>query len=349
MKLLPAKKRKVVVLFTGGLGDTLLFIPLLKELKRKQFSITCLFYAEYENDCLFDDGLFDKKVFIRNKVQLFLYGLSHVKRFVNIYINHFGTGKLLGSVSRMISKKRTAAGKERRVISEFTDAEQNCYLVFSQNNARIRNISSFYFDHPKKTGSYSIDRPYYVVQVTSGNNQTPYRNWPLQNWIGVLQKLAGSYPDILFVIPGDKFEKEYKQKLTDALPSNCEVLIGDTSIQDLFNIVSNCDGYIGQDSGIMHLAVTLQKKTLSIFGPSNESLYNYHVLDPANHQVIRKEIYCRPCASWKNANTNRVTHPSQCPDWACITTIDPEQLYEAIVLHFNLPYHKQPKNGTQEK
>ena len=50
MKLLPVKKRKIAILFTGGLGDTLLYTPLLKELKKKQFTVTCIFYSPYSHD-----------------------------------------------------------------------------------------------------------------------------------------------------------------------------------------------------------------------------------------------------------------------------------------------------------
>ena len=61
MKLLTAKKRKIAILFNGGLGDILLFVPLLKELKKHEFHITCIYYGKFKNDCLLDKSLFDEK------------------------------------------------------------------------------------------------------------------------------------------------------------------------------------------------------------------------------------------------------------------------------------------------
>jgi len=189
---------------------------------------------------------------------------------------------------------------------------------------------------PAVTNAFKIPAPYYVIQLTSGNNQTPYRNWPFDHWLFVIQQLCSSSPETTFVVVGDVFEKNYKALLTGVAPGNCRVLIGETSIQDLFDIVANCKGYIGQDSGVMHLAVALQKKTLSIFGPSNEALYRYHIIDPGDHKVVIADIACRPCSSWKNANSSRYTHPSLCPDIACLTTIDPALVLQQIKMHFNL-------------
>jgi len=343
MKLLTAKKRKIAILFTGGLGDTLLFVPLLKEFKRKDFTVTCIFYAKYKNDCLLDNSLFDKKIFIRNKLHLVFFGLSHLKQFTNLYISHFGAGKLLTAVSRLIAKKRTQTvstttgyKRDRVVISEFTDAEQNLYLLYSKKNAAIPGIASFYLPQPIITNTFKMAQPYYVVQLTSGNNSTPYRNWPFDRWLFVIQQLCLSHPEIGFVVVGDEYEKDFKSLLEGAVPDNCKILIGETSIQDLFNIVANSSGYIGQDSGIMHLAVALRKKTLSIFGPSNEALYRYHIIAPKDHKVITVDIACRPCSSWKNANRSRVTHPSLCPDLACLTTLDQDLVLQQIKMHFSL-------------
>ncbi|HMD01182.1 MAG TPA: glycosyltransferase family 9 protein, partial [Ferruginibacter sp.] len=118
--------------------------------------------------------------------------------------------------------------------------------------------------------------------------------------------------------------------------NNCKVLIGKTSIPQLFNLVAFSKGAIGLDSAVMHMAAILRKRTLTIFGASSEKLYGYEELDPGNHKVIKLPIYCRPCSAWKNANTIRVTDPMKCPDFACVTTIKVEDVYPQVVEHFGL-------------
>ena len=74
---------------------------------------------------------------------------------------------------------------------------------------------------------------------------------------------------------------------------NCRVLIGKTTIEEVFDLTAKSSGYIGLDSGLMHIAVALQKKTLAIFGASNEKLYGYESLDPRNHKEITSPFKLR--------------------------------------------------------
>ena len=352
MKLLTAKKRKIAIIFSGGLGDTLLFLPFLKELKKKQFHITCIFYARDKNDCLFDKTLYDRKVNISSKAGLITFGVTNFKRFANFYINHLAKGKLIHMAGRMTSAQITRtdenkSGKNKScrnipVERDLSDAEQNLRLLFTAENARIHSIVNFYLPKPEidrtLIGSHLDNKitDYYVVQVSAGNNNTPYKNWPIQNWLSITAKLCDTFKDTSFIIVGDEFEKGYSTAFEQLDRTNCKVLIGKTSITEVFNLVAFSNGYIGLDSGIMHMAVVLQKKTLTIFGASDEKLYGYSQLDKNHHLVITLPIYCRPCAAWKNANTIRVTDPMQCPDFACLTGIKEEEVYDKLVTHFNL-------------
>jgi len=349
MKLLTAKKRKIAIVFAGGLGDALLFVPLLKELKKKQFHITCIFYSRDKNHCLFDESLFDRAVVINSKAALIAFALMNLKRFVNFYINHLASGRLIyfagllssGRVARTgnSSSKKSRSVKAIPVETDLSDAEQNLRLLYTAANARIKDISSFFFPHPSVDRSLVkalVANDYYVIQVASGNNTAPFKNWPVQNWLVLVAQLCDEFKNISFIIAGDEFEKGYAAAFEELNRSNCKVLIGKTTIPELFNLLAFSKGYIGLDSGIMHMAVSLQKKTVTIFGASDERLYGYSKLDETNHHVITLPIYCRPCSAWKNANTSRVSDPMKCPDFACLTGIKVADVHEKILAHFDL-------------
>ena len=352
MKLPAVKKRKIAVIFTGGLGDTLLYVPLLKELKKKQFHITAIFYGEYENDCLFDKNLADRKVYINTKARLLLFAIQNTRTFINFFINHLAKGKGIRIAAGICSTHITQTGDSnnnphgrKRIVpveALFSYAEQNLNLLYTAVNARIKNISSFYFEHAE-LNRYSINHilltvkpAYFVVQVSSGNNKTPFKNWPLTYWNNIIKRLCDSYPDISFLLVGDKSETQHTPAFKDLEFPNCKILIGQTSVSEIFNLVAFSKGYIGLDSGIMHMAAALQKKTLSIFGASNEKLLAYSGLDCSNHAIVTSPLSCRPCSSWKNANTSRVTDPLKCPDFACLANIKEEEVYQKIVEHFGL-------------
>lgn len=350
MKLLTAKKRKIAVLFTGGLGDSLLFVPLLKSFKRKEFHITCVFYSTEIGDCLYDDSLYNNKIYIRSKAGLIYYALRHIKQYVNFYINHLGKGRTIRFAARVSSHRITQTGgsldqnkKHHRWIPfepDLTDAEQNLRLVFSFSNAQIVKIQEFQLERPQKDRkiiSHLLANDisdYFIIQVSAGNNKTPHKNWPIQNWIELVKNLCKDFPNQTFVIVGDVNEMAYVKDFDALDRTNCCVLIGKTSIREVFNLVAFSNGYIGLDSGIMHMAVVLQKKTLTIFGASNEKLYGYARIQPSDHRVITAPVLCRPCSSWIGANISRIKDPLQCPDFACLTQIKRETVYNLFHEHF---------------
>jgi ADP-heptose:LPS heptosyltransferase len=351
MKLLTASKRKIAILFTGGLGDTIWYIPLLKELKKKNFCVTGIFFSAYENDCLFDTSLIDDKVYVNSNVALLFYCIKRFKSFANIYISHLTKSNSILIAANVCSERVTTSGfysknlnkkRYKNIVSHFTDAEQNLHLLYSTNNASIKNTDSFWLPNPtlnKKTAINLIGdlfATYYVIQISAGNNTAPFKNWPIKNWVNVVSMLCNAYSHIQFVIVGDANEIEYATQFNFLNTNNCKVLIGKTSVEDVFNLTAYCDGYIGLDSGIMHIAMALQKKTLTIFGASNEKLFGYSFIDEINHKIITANVTCRPCSSWKNANTSRVTNPLQCPDFACLNLIEPAFVFEQIVAHFKL-------------
>ncbi|MBS1512656.1 MAG: glycosyltransferase family 9 protein [Bacteroidetes bacterium] len=345
MKLLPIKKRKIAVLFTAGLGDALLFVPLLKALKQKQFIITGIFYSRFDNDCIYDNSLLDEKIHIKSKVQLLLYSIAHFKKFENVYHNHMGIGKLTAFSIKACSKRFTSTNnkggkRNRTIVDDLTDAEQNLHLLFSTGNSYIRSVDAFCL--PQTFLQPSIIKkfvppgmPYVVIQISAGNNATPYKNWSAERWVNLVAKLCQNYPSINFVISGDHTETRYNRHFSTFPFNNCIELIGKTTVEEIFNLVAGSTGYIGLDSGLMHIAVTLQKKTVTIFGASNEKLYGYAMLDSKNHAVIAASLSCRPCSSWKAPNTTRVTDPLLCPDFACMKAIGVYQVYTTITNHFN--------------
>ena len=79
--------------------------------------------------------------------------------------------------------------------------------------------------------------------------------------------------------------------------------------------------YIGLDSGLMHIAVALNKPTFTVWGASNPILYGYEWIDPKKHKIVSLNLKCAPCSAWINPNTSRVTNPLECPDFKCIRDI----------------------------
>jgi ADP-heptose:LPS heptosyltransferase len=51
-------------------------------------------------------------------------------------------------------------------------------------------------------------------------------------------------------------------------------ILTNLSLADVLAVLSNAGGYIGNDSGITHLAAAMGVKTISVFGPTNPEVYS---------------------------------------------------------------------------
>ena len=92
-------------------------------------------------------------------------------------------------------------------------------------------------------------------------------------------------------------------------------LIGRTDIQTLIGVMSQCCGFLSNDTGAMHLAAATGIPVTAIFGPTDE-----RVTAPlGRHTVLTNPVFCRPC----------LLH--DCPiDHRCMSGISTDAVFEAV-------------------
>lgn len=69
-------------------------------------------------------------------------------------------------------------------------------------------------------------------------------------------------------------------------------LMGQTTLEELWALLSLADVFIGNDSGAMHLAAGVGLPQVDIFGPTDES--GTGPLSPAA-RIVKREVPCSPC------------------------------------------------------
>ena len=95
---------------------------------------------------------------------------------------------------------------------------------------------------------------------------------------------------------------------------------GKTALQDLPAAVSACDLFITNDSGPMHIAVACKVPVVAIFCATTPSLGFYPYSSKA--VVVEKELSCRPCSSHGSRRCPLGTED-------CIKLIRPEHVLQA--------------------
>ena len=143
-------------------------------------------------------------------------------------------------------------------------------------------------DEANKVNNH-LDNSFKHVVIFPGGNWTP-KLWSAENYNETMKLLIDKYDKIKFIIVGSLKEKNkfYNLLIKD---------IKEDLIIDLFGhnltltsaYMKKSDVFIGNDSGLMHLAVASKLRVISLFGPTNHLVYGHH--DDKNIVIRTKENY----------------------------------------------------------
>ena len=106
------------------------------------------------------------------------------------------------------------------------------------------------------------------------------REWPKERFVAVMEMLMKKY-DLNFLF-FDDLEKESDQV----------VVVKNKSLNEFLALIEQCDLFICNDSGPMHMAVSLGVPVVAIFGP--QTPVKYGPLGEG-HTTIYKNFSCSPC------------------------------------------------------
>ena len=158
-------------------------------------------------------------------------------------------------------------------------------------------------------------RPVFAIAPAAAYG--PAKEWPADNY-GALIDLLALREDAEVVLVGASSERAKCEEVAAASKSGAMIAAGHTNVGELIALLSLCDGFIGNDSGCMHLAGALGIPTVAIFGSTNPSRTG--PLGPKT-RVIYHKLECSPCL----ARTCRFGH------YNCLTQIEPAEIADAIL------------------
>lgn len=128
-----------------------------------------------------------------------------------------------------------------------------------------------------------------VLHPGSGSRK---KVWPLRYFLDLYHHLQSVPGRGFLVVLGPAEGQEIHQAFTSLNASNLKIAKG-LSLVQLASVMEGCGFFIGNDSGISHMAAALGLPTLAIFGPTD-----HRVWSPRGQrvEVLRKEMPCAPCA-----------------------------------------------------
>lgn len=136
-----------------------------------------------------------------------------------------------------------------------------------------------------------IKSPYFVLHPGGGENpgmRFLTKRWPLGNFAVLASRLAKQWDAHAVWLVGKN-----ERPIINALPDTCRaggnVFIGNLNFAEIAQLAAHALVYIGNDSGLSHLAAASGARVATIFGPSDPR--RYAPIGPAAITLYRSRSY----------------------------------------------------------
>jgi heptosyltransferase III len=98
------------------------------------------------------------------------------------------------------------------------------------------------------------------------------KNWPEANWAALLDQLIRSTKFDLLLVGGEA-EAGRLERLGKNLPPHRVRYAQNLPLSELARLLASCDGFVGHDSGISHVAAALGLPSLLLWGDTPEAVW----------------------------------------------------------------------------
>ena len=92
----------------------------------------------------------------------------------------------------------------------------------------------------------------------------PTKRWNIKNYIKVCEKINEKIPSKFYIAAGTNDKNLVNEILKSSVGKNC-ISFDNLKISETLPIIKNCDLYLGNDTGWLHISAALKIKCLALF------------------------------------------------------------------------------------
>ncbi|MBP7652149.1 glycosyltransferase family 9 protein [Candidatus Dependentiae bacterium] len=284
--------KKICVIKFGGLGDTILTVPFFRTL-RKYFPSARITFLCSTNK-LISEKLVDDFIIIPRRKGLkeditqiikfrkfekqdFLFDITESTRSMILSAIIPATMKV-GFNHRGFERFCYDAAINRSGYKFESDAFLDLLRAFEINGDPL---DFFMPEHEIKDAG-----PFVTFAIGSA---MPTKNWPIKNYAELADKLINQYPDIKIVIPIGPLEKEIETDFKNNCRNLDKIIIAGP-LEDVAGYLRKSLYFIGNDTGIRHIAIAYGVPTLGILMASNVIRYSPAYISKRHFHFSMSEI-----------------------------------------------------------
>lgn len=310
---------RLCAIFPGALGDFICFLPTLQALAREG-RVDLFARSEFAE-------LVPPEIAVRSLERaeiraLFVADASDDSQARNFFASYGAIYSWLGSEQETFVRRLRSVARGRARIFPFrprsrihqTEHYLSC-LDPGADSARLPRINlrddAVRWENDFRA-QHALDRlPVLALAAGSGARE---KNWPEEFFLTITEWWRDTTGGAAVLLVGPV---EEERGGLNRLLSRC-VVASNLRLSRAAALLHRCDLYLGNDSGISHLAAALGKRTVVLFGPSDAEQWA-----PRGERVtvIRRAIGCSPC---------QVASMKGCLHRSCLTTFYPREVIAAL-------------------
>jgi heptosyltransferase-2 len=153
------------------------------------------------------------------------------------------------------------------------------------------------------------------VGVNPGAAYGSAKQWPVERYGELCDKLQAAWGAQIMVF-GSPEERAVGQKLSSLTRAGCVDFCGQTTLREAVALIEQCQLFVTNDSGLMHVASAFDVPLVAIFGSTDPG-----ATGPTNprSRIVQAPIPCSPCLK------------RECPeDLQCMKDISVDDVYEVV-------------------
>lgn len=370
----PERVKTIAITKLLGMGSILRAMPIVKALKQKYPSARYIFITAYKNKPLIEIlGLFDNAFYIHDSslFTIFIDTLGLIVKLWNCRIDLYFDLEIYSAFSTILAiisfaRNRYGFYKDTTLfrlglhthLVYFNDS-QHISKIYSQliracgiknTNYKIEKIT-LQERHKQELHKWFINHQVaydasYIVINPNASDLLLERRWPMEYFVLLIDSLVKNWHYPIFLV-GSLYERDYVYLLYSKLSVQAKKqtvnIAGEVSIGAIMWLISNAQLMITNDSGLYHIAVSLDVRIISLWGPVNPM--HYADIDNEKEEIFYcKEIYCSPCL--------HKTYFPPCRGYnICMKSISPRKVYKKSceMLGVDSSFEGAPLANYQEK
>ena len=264
-----------------GMGDMVIYLPYIHAISKKYKTAVSILVKQNSraHQLLADDKYIDEIITLDRLKNnsgshdgffgfLKLSGELKSKNFDKVFIfssslRYFLISKL--AKIKHISQYPLFRKKDNIVTSAKIFTEYELDTVVSTQP--ILNISDEIIN--KEKINFSKDFKHICLGISASG---PTKRWNIKNYIKVCEKINEKIPSKFYIAAGTNDKNLVNEILKSSVGKNC-ISFDNLKISETLPIIKNCDLYLGNDTGWLHISAALKIKCLALFMDSPVQAY----------------------------------------------------------------------------